>query len=286
MSVVVPAHDEERTIARCLAAVVGQLGDADELVVVCNGCRDGTAAMARTFGPRVTVVETAVASKTAALNQGDATVTRFPRLYLDADVELSPGAVPAVVAAFADPAVAVAAPMVRHDLAGASWAVRSYYAIWAALPSVRDDVVGRGAYALSAEAHASLGAFPTVTGDDHFVRDRFPRERRRVVAGAVSTVRAPQTLRGLVRRKVRARAGNLELDRASSTGRHRASRRSRQWLHVVRARPGLVRHVPLYVAVTVWARTLVALRGVLGRQRRWDRDDSARAGQSTGAALD
>src|SRR4051794_31851306 len=72
-SVVIPAHDEESVIGRCLAAWSGELepGEA-EVVVVANGCSDGTAEAARDFGVRV--LELPAASKSAALNAGDGAV--------------------------------------------------------------------------------------------------------------------------------------------------------------------------------------------------------------------
>ena len=83
MSVVIPAHDEERVLPRLLAS----LADPRlEVIVVANGCRDATADIARTAGVRV--VELAEGSKVAALDAGDEAATLFPRAYLDADIQI------------------------------------------------------------------------------------------------------------------------------------------------------------------------------------------------------
>ena len=43
VSVVIPAHNEETVIGRCLAALFAGAGEGElDVVVVCNGCRDGT----------------------------------------------------------------------------------------------------------------------------------------------------------------------------------------------------------------------------------------------------
>ena len=89
-SVIIPAHNEAAVIARTLAplaplAAAGQL----EVIVACNGCTDHTAAIARGFDG-VTVLELGQSSKAAALNAGDAAASHWPRLYLDADVQISP----------------------------------------------------------------------------------------------------------------------------------------------------------------------------------------------------
>ena len=92
-SVVIPAHNEAKVIARCLASVLtDDRADDLEVIVVCNGCTDDTARVAKEHDERVCVVETDVPSKSNALNLGDDAATSFPRMYLDADVELDPGA--------------------------------------------------------------------------------------------------------------------------------------------------------------------------------------------------
>ena len=94
ISIVVPAHNESSVIARTLrnmtdGAAPGEL----EIIVVCNGCTDNTAALARNFAPAVQVIETDMASKARALNLGDRAASSFPRIYVDADIILT---VPAI----------------------------------------------------------------------------------------------------------------------------------------------------------------------------------------------
>src|SRR4051812_17623879 len=109
ISIVIPAHNEAAVIARTLRAMTapkpedageaaGKVArlDALDIVVVCNGCSDTTAEIARSFGPSVRVIETDVASKPHALNLGDAAATFFPRIYADADVVIAPRAINAL----------------------------------------------------------------------------------------------------------------------------------------------------------------------------------------------
>ncbi|MGY4468072.1 glycosyltransferase involved in cell wall biosynthesis [Bradyrhizobium sp. LB9.1b] len=90
ISIVVPAHNESSVIARTLSQWVGKPG-SDELrvVVVCNGCTDGTANIARRFGSTIKVVESDTARKTHALNLGDQVANIFPRIYADADIVIT-----------------------------------------------------------------------------------------------------------------------------------------------------------------------------------------------------
>src|SRR5690242_7161518 len=71
-SVVIPAHNEATVIGRLLAGLLAdaQPGEFD-VIVVPNGCTDGTAAVAEKFGSAVTVVSTDIPSKYQALRLGD-----------------------------------------------------------------------------------------------------------------------------------------------------------------------------------------------------------------------
>ena len=106
LSIIIPACNEEARIGACLRSILDQEGldqggdsaGALQVVVVPNGCRDGTADAARGFmgdfaarGWPLTVVELAAGGKLAALNAGDDAAASPARLYLDADIVLGPG---------------------------------------------------------------------------------------------------------------------------------------------------------------------------------------------------
>ena len=55
LSVVIPAHNEERVIGRTLGAIRSQGATVHEVIVVCNCCRDRTATCARRAGVRVLI---------------------------------------------------------------------------------------------------------------------------------------------------------------------------------------------------------------------------------------
>src|SRR3954453_5982609 len=88
-SVVVPAYNEGAVIERRLGPLLSSFDEGElEVAVVANGCSDDTASAARRL-PGVKVLELTEPSKTAALNAGDGLVTGFPRIYLDADVQIT-----------------------------------------------------------------------------------------------------------------------------------------------------------------------------------------------------
>ena len=53
VTVVIPVLDDAAELAGCLAALAAQTRSPDEIVVVDNGCRDHSAALAREAGARV-----------------------------------------------------------------------------------------------------------------------------------------------------------------------------------------------------------------------------------------
>jgi hypothetical protein len=252
-SVVVAAHDEEDTIGACLETLVsGFEADELEVAVICNGCSDDTAGVARRAAPNAVVVELSEASKVAALREGDRRVTAFPRIYLDADVVLSATDVREVIDALVTSDAVAVSTRLRLDTSGASWAHRAYLRIWERLPSVAGGLAGRGVYALSERGRARFDEFPDVTNDDAFVDTLFSDDERTIVEGAVSTVVATGGLSGLVARKTRVVGGHTQLLSSGHVGQLRTSRSS--WLGVVVREPRLAVGIPVYLYVSVAAR--------------------------------
>jgi hypothetical protein len=214
----------------------------------------------------VQVVEISTPSKVAALNAGEAVATGFPRLYLDADVVLSDGAIPKLVAALEAGALA-AVPRRKVITTGRPLGVKAYYAIHSRLPAVANGLYGRGAIALSAAARARFGAFPDHLADDLFL-DSIVSQAERAQVDADACVAAPARTADLLRRLVRVRAANAAL-RATATGIRPADRWS--WLRdVVRHRPWLLPAGVWYAAITL----IAARRARRGGPIAWARDDS------------
>ena len=53
VSVVIPAHNEEKHIGKCLESIVNQKVQPDEIIVVDNNCTDKTPETAQKFGARI-----------------------------------------------------------------------------------------------------------------------------------------------------------------------------------------------------------------------------------------
>ncbi|MDQ0368861.1 glycosyltransferase family 2 protein [Catenuloplanes indicus] len=267
---VIPAHNEAAMLDRCLDRVTGP---GVQVIVVPNGCTDDTATIARRRGD-VHVIELAEGSKTAALNAGDRAATGFPRIYVDGDVVLTPGAVHRLAEALRRTGAPVAIPRRDLDLTGRPLAVRAYYAIHNRLPAVRTGLFGRGVIALSATGRSRFTEFPAVTADDLFLDSLFRADERVLVDEAAAEVATPRRTADLLRRLRRVRSGNAAL-RASSAGTRQSDRWS--WLRdVVLREPWLAPAGVIYLGLTV----LAAIQARRAPGTTWERDESSRTGVS------
>lgn len=272
-------------LRRCLRPLEPWLrpdaADPLEVIVVPNGCTDDTAQIAQRASAEhagIRVVELSRGSKSAALNAGDEAATAYPRIYLDADIELSPTALPALIAALTTPVARVASPRIRFDTAHADPLVRSFYRVFARLPYVRDGLIGLGVYGVSAAGRARFERFPDVIADDLMIQRLFAPQERTIVDGEF-VVRVPADIASLVRVRSRVGRGNAELSR-SGDERFAASTQgtTRALAALVRHRPWTLGDALCYIGVTLVSR---AHSGRWGRGSRrapsWERDESTRA---------
>ncbi len=272
--VLIPAHNEAAVLPRTLSVLLDGLRPDVEVWVLANGCNDETAALGREAG--VHVLEVEEASKVAALNAGDAAAPGFPRMYLDADVELSGADANRIFQALEQGAVA-AEPRPIFDLEGADSLVLAWYPVWQALHGARPGAVGSGLYALSEEGRARFGEFPRVIADDGFVRAHFAPGEIVEVAGTTSRVRAPRRLAELIKIKSRSRLGNLELRRrfpelmAAKAG-------SGVGAKAAKLPMSLWPYFPLYAMVQLRIRRRAKAQSQHLDDYVWERDESSRGG--------
>jgi len=210
-SIIVPAHNEEKLIGKCLAPFVNVVADPDfEVIVVCNGCTDQTAQKVSELSKDFICIETETASKTNALNIGDQIASSFPRFYVDSDVRLSLEAISAVSNVLNSGYLA-AAPQVEMDFDGSSWFVKAFYDVLLSLPYTKAGMIGAGVYALSREGRGRFMQFPAIIADDGYVRCLFSESERGLAKGYYSVVHAPRNLAALIKIKTRSRLGRYEL---------------------------------------------------------------------------
>ncbi len=276
-SIIIPAHDEQAVVARSIESLTRDAGaDSYQVILVANGCSDGTAEVARRAWDRIKVVETDIPSKSNALNLGDATAIGFPRFYMDADITLSPGAISIISSRMVETGALAAAPAMEMRFPRTPWPVRAYYRVWQQLPYVKEGMIGVGVYALSEEGRRRFDRFPSIIADDGYIRRLFKPHERLCVEECRSIVTAPSSLWGLIKIKTRSRLGGYELsEKFPDLSQNEPKDHARAFWGLVR-RPALWPALIVYLGVNLIAR----LRAISMHRRRahgvWERDDTSR----------
>ena len=124
LMVIIPSHNEELCIARCVASLAAAAGSADDVLVIAHNCTDATAERALSAGARVEVVnDLTLAGKGHALKHGF-------------DYAFGPGKADAVMIVDADSTVSpnITRVVLQHlassPVVQCRYQVRNYQASW------------------------------------------------------------------------------------------------------------------------------------------------------------
>lgn len=166
-AVLIPAHNEARTITQCILAVQRQTVDVADVVVVADACTDATADLARELGVRVLEVD--VEDKAAAQNAALPSITAELIVGFDADTFPQPDCVERMVALLDSGYDAVCASILPVQPRGFTIRARRYgYALGRMWWRPAQAAVGRlqvltgAAYTFRTAAVRAVGGFPTV----------------------------------------------------------------------------------------------------------------------------
>jgi glycosyltransferase involved in cell wall biosynthesis len=284
-TVVIPAHNEGRVIRRLLEQLINGANPGEmDIIVVVNGCTDDTAEVAASFGPAVRVLTLPVASKHEAMAAGDRAAAGFPRIYVDADVELRVDDVRALAAALSQPGVLAAAPQRELVMTGRPWQVRWYYDVWTLLPGVQRGLWGRGAIAVNKAGHQRLVGLPSLQADDLATSLMFEPHETVLVLGARVISHPPMTFADLLRRRARCVTGVAQIELMRDLDASADRTRISDLLAVTRHRPGMLLRVGYFLSVAVFARLRASRARARGDYVTWLRDESSRTATAMAAA--
>jgi len=278
ISIIIPAHNEANVIGRCLEAMTEGAEPRElEILVVCNGCSDDTAEIARRYGDAVKVLESPIPSKNAALNLGNQSATSYPRFFVDADIVLPLDSIRKVAEVLRSGTAHGAAPRIRVDLEQASWPVRAYYDIWLRTPYVQEGMLGSGVYAISEEGGRRFDEFPDIIADDAFVRLLFEPGERASVEGTWFLMTPPRTLRSLIHINVRRRVGLYEMAEIHPETTKNEAANQRSEVYRFFAKPSLWPGLAVYLYAKVVCVAIYQWKARQGRQKEWNRDNTSRS---------
>lgn len=276
-SIIIPACNESGVIGRLLSRLVEfAREDEFEIVVVANGCSDDTAEVARSFGPGIRVLSLSTASKREALAAGNRAATAFPRVYVDADVQLGAKDIRALATALSRPKILAVAPQLDLAMAGVPRLLQWYWDVWTRLPEVRRGLFGRGVLAVTEAGYERIAKLPAVIADDLVASLAFSPTERTIADDARVVVYPPQTFRDLIRIRVRAVTGTAQVERTEGAPRSTARTRPSDLLAIMRDEPFLAPRVALFLLVAVAVRRKASRQNRAGDGPTWLRDESSR----------
>lgn len=275
-SIIIPAHNEATVIGRCLKSIESSaVENSWEVIVVCNGCADDTANLARSYD-FTTVIEISESSKIAALNVGDDAAESYPRVYLDADVLIEGHSLSKCIESMSV-IEQVAAPVASFDLKGCSLPVKLFYKFWTRLPYFKSGgMVGSGIYIINQEGRKKFGRFPKVIADDGYVRRLFKPSQRMVFESESFRIFPPKKLASLINIKTRSRLGNVELDMKYPEFSSEKDNSMRDILSVAFSSMSMTIPSLVYIFVQIVTKIRVNKRIKDSDFITWNRDDSSR----------
>jgi glycosyltransferase involved in cell wall biosynthesis len=165
ISIVVAAHNEERTLRRCLTSLRASVGAPDfEVIVVDNGSTDGTAALAASF-PDVRVISHAVRGAVHAKAAGVGAARAPIVAVLDADSTCPPDWLGRIVRTFeADAALVGLSGPARY--VRPRWWVHVVMWLWYGWWKLLQRVAGNAFYAVGTNVAFRRTAYDTAGGFD------------------------------------------------------------------------------------------------------------------------
>ncbi len=192
LSIVLPAYNEAEELPAAFEALLAsdQPHVPVEVIVISNGSRDGTADVARGLrgaveakGWSLVVLELHEGSKVKALDAGDRVAKGDIRVYLDADVRVSPELLASLARVLDRPEPAYASGRPRQAPAQSAM-TRAYARLWFKFPFMATGVPGCGLFGMNAVGRSRWGDWPDTAADDTFARLQFAPHERHMAEGS------------------------------------------------------------------------------------------------------
>ncbi len=210
-AVIVPVYNEAAVLERFLRLIRDGLPPDAQVVVALNGCTDASATIvASVSDARIRTVETVRPGKARGIRAAEAITDRFPRFYVDADVEIRGSDLSRLAARLATSNAMMISPRAAFRYEGATCFAKAFNDVWIASNYIRNGafqyVIG-----LSEKGRACWGEMPDVLADDTFMRLSVPPEERIIADEIQIIVRLPTRWRPIIRVRRRIALGLRQL---------------------------------------------------------------------------
>lgn len=276
-TIIIAAYNEASIIRATIRSLVENTElNHYQILVICNGCSDNTEDIIRNEFHTVFCYSIPQASKSLAIRYAESLAPGFPRLYLDADIELNAGdAIALIDFAKKQSAAALIVPASKLDTEQSQNTVKRFYRVWYDTPYVQQLGFGAGAYLLNQLGRDRFTDWPELIADDGFIRSQFLKHEIHVLEQYKVKVKAPKDIFSLIKVKARSKRGNIELKRYLDQHNSFRKESKRTTLkHTLQVRSSLCDRL-VYLFVNLTALTLAKWQSLIGF-KAWPRDNSNR----------
>ena len=274
-SIIIPAYDEEKLIGNRIKNLLEPLApNCNEIIIVCNGCTDATAAQARKIinqlainsehDCHINVVELDIGSKINALNHG-INISKNPiSVVLDADIEISSADCAELVNFMNNNNLLAASPTPKFNYKQANWLNKRFYKIVSSSTYNKEHRIAN-VIALSAEAKTKLFPLPNVIADDAYIQRTIGKSDYKLLNTINYTFNCPRTILAMLKVQSRIVRGNLEL--------------KSKYPNLIAPKSKVSKSSAIDRAIFITIKTtahIIARLELLFNVKKWHKDDSSR----------
>jgi glycosyltransferase involved in cell wall biosynthesis len=210
LSIIIPAYNEGARIVSTIHALLFGLPEGAEVFVVFNGCTDGSDSLLDDFvDHRLRIITLQRPSKSLAIRAAEEEASKYPRFYVDADVEIKGSALKIIATALREEKTELASPRLTMDFSECSRLARAASETWMRLPHSRSEAY-QAVIGVSRAGRARWGEMPELIADDSFITSCIDPSRRLIIKEATAIVHPPRDLWSFIRVRVRLEQGRRE----------------------------------------------------------------------------
>ncbi len=299
LSIIIPAYNEARSLRLLIPQLTNLKGGLlmsgqrisefpknIEVIVACNGCTDGSAGVVKAFQKALSddsqqdkaisvdlqLIEIDEADKIQAINRGNEAASYFPRVLIDADIDIALPDVIFCASQLIKQQKKAASPAIRFNTSYCDKWVQLYYRA-ARHSSYNTTGLLSNVILLSEAGFNRVDPLPAVIADDEYIRHQFSAEERLVINDVSFRFNCPKTVRSLTNVLTRVHRGNVQL--STVIGPLTSTDKQKQELRQIFRKAGFSAFMT-FMLLKCYVRFRVKLDTWMKREPQWERDETTR----------